>query len=46
MDTFQTYWLAIKYWAGGTPWDKAFETAVSIVTGWKTYHDEAKRRLN
>ena len=46
METLQIYWLAFKYWAGCTPWDKALETATSIVKGWKSYHAEAKRRLN
>jgi len=34
MQTLTVYWLAFKYWAGGTPWDVAFETATRMVY-WK-----------
>jgi hypothetical protein len=36
MDTIKVYWLAFKYWAGGTSWDEAFETAAQlVVAGWE-----------
>lgn len=31
MDTFKVYWLAFKYWAGGTPWEEAHESAMKII---------------
>ena len=31
MQTFEVYWLAFKYWAGGTKWETALEIACKMV---------------
>lgn len=31
METLKVYWLAIKYWAGGTSWEQAHRAAVTIL---------------
>ncbi len=36
MDTLKVYWLAFKYWLGGTDWETSYDCAMKI-TFWPDY---------